>query len=292
MSTTSTLILLGLMVVGSFGGIILLMVLTPKQEDEDGEPSAEGKGGVAARKKGAADPKDESRKKLEQRMIQAGLYRGDSIGHYMTIKMVLAILPVIAGIAVGCFGVVTLMQGFVLGSTTGLAGILAPSLWLDRRKRWRQAQIRRSLPDALDVIVVCVEAGMTVASAMKRVAKEMSTAYPMLATELMIVEREIQLGYTAGEAIHRFAHRFDLQELRGLASVIQQAEKFGASLSQALRVHAEGMRVKRFQAAEERAQKASVKLLFPTLFCIFPCMYIVLIGPAVFDIWAFLKDYM
>jgi tight adherence protein C len=101
---------------------------------------------------------------------------------------------------------------------------------------------------------------------------------------MMIVHREIQLGHTTGEALKRFGDRFDLEEVRSLASVIRQAERFGASIVNAIRVHAETLRHLRLEQARERAQKATVKLLFPTVLCIFPAMFVVILGPAVFDI--------
>jgi tight adherence protein C len=108
----------------------------------------------------------------------------------------------------------------------------------------------------------------------------------MLALEMMIVHREIQLGHTTGEALKRFGDRFDLEEIRSLSSVIRQADRFGASIVNAIRVHAETLRHKRLEAARERAQKATVKLLFPTVLCIFPAMFVVILGPAVFEILA------
>jgi tight adherence protein C len=107
----------------------------------------------------------------------------------------------------------------------------------------------------------------------------------MLSAELTICQREIQMGATTGEALRRVADRFDLEELRTLAAVVQQAERFGASIVHALRVHADSLRLKRFQRGEELAQRAAVKLVFPTILCIFPALFIVLAGPAVYRIF-------
>jgi tight adherence protein C len=174
----------------------------------------------------------------------------------------------------------------LVGLTVGIAGVLAPGFVLDYRKSRRQTMIRRALPDALDVIIVCLEAGLSLPAAIVRVAKELGTAHPMLAAEMTIVHREIQLGVSTGAALRNLADRFDLEELRSLSAVVQQAEKFGASLVSALRVHGDTLRRKRFQLAQERAQKATVKLLFPTVLCIFPAMFVVILGPAAFDIMA------
>ena len=115
-------------------------------------------------------------------------------------------------------------------------------------------------------------------------ASELRTAHRSLASELNIVQREMRLGRPTGEALRRFADRADLEEVRSLASVIGQAERYGASLAKALRVHGEALRVKRLQYAEEMAQKASIKMLFPTLFFIFPGIFIVILGPAAIQI--------
>jgi tight adherence protein C len=225
------------------------------------------------------------------RMIQAGLYRKNSMSFYVVTKIILALVPIAAGVAVGLMGLVTMQVGIGIGAILCLVGLIVPSMWLDSMKRSRQQQISRALPDALDVIVVCLEAGLSLRAAITRVGKELKTAHPMLAGELIIVNREIQLGHSGGEALKRLAGRFDLESLRSLASVVLQAEKFGASIAGALRVHAEDMRIKRFQHAEELAQKASVKLLFPTMFLIFPTLYVILIGPAVIEMVSFFEEF-
>jgi len=167
--------------------------------------------------------------------------------------------------------------------------MIGPSFWLDRRKKARQMAFRRALPDALDVLVICLEGGLSLMAAFKRVAGELRTAHPPLAAELLIVEREVQLGRQTGEAMRQFGERADLEEVRNLASVITQSERFGASLVKALRVHAETLREKRLQHAEEMAQKAATKILFPTLIFIFPGVFIVILGPAVIRIMELLR---
>src|SRR5207247_8393608 len=112
------------------------------------------------------------------------------------------------------------------------------------------------------------EGGLSLPAALQRVASELQAAHPLLAGELAIVQRQVQLGQSTGEALRQFANRADLEEIRGLASVIMQAERFGASLVKALQVHADMLRNKRIQYAEEMAQKAAIKILFPTVFCI------------------------
>lgn len=232
-----------------------------------------------------------NRPAVGERMIQAGLYRRHSMGFYVATKVVLGLVPIVIAMAVGFVGLLTLPAAFIIGVTLSVVGLMVPSFWLDSKKRQRQRQLTRALPDGLDVIVVCLEAGLSLRASIARVSKELRSAHPMLAAELIIVDREIQLGHSAGDALGSLATRFDLEQLRGLASVVMQAEKYGVSVAGSLRVHAEDLRIKRFQKAEELAQKASVKLLFPTLFLIFPTLYVVLLGPAVFELMTFFEQF-
>ena len=294
MSEQLIVILCGVLSLGGVLGVIGLLVTSKDRSAEERLDSLSGRGssntgtGTGSHRTG---PKTNvtSEERTTERLVQAGLYRRNSVAFYLTTKFVLALVPLGIGVLTGIMGWVTLLQGCAIGAVLGLLGALLPTFWLDAKKRARQTHMRKALPDALDVIVTCVEAGMSLSAAIARVGRELQTAHPMLATEMTIVEREIQLGLSTGEAIKRFGQRFDLAELRSLASVILQAEKFGSSITRALRVHAEEMRRKRFQAAEERAQKASVKLLIPTILFIFPALYVVLLGPAVFDIMAFMQ---
>jgi tight adherence protein C len=139
--------------------------------------------------------------------------------------------------------------------------------------------------------VICIEGGLSAPGSLKRVASELRTAHPVLATELNIVQREIQLGRTPGESLQQMGSRIDLEEVRSLASVITQAERFGVSLVKSLRVHADSLRLKRQQYAEEMAQKAAIKVLFPTLLFIFPAIFVVILGPAVFQVFQALSHF-
>jgi tight adherence protein C len=136
----------------------------------------------------------------------------------------------------------------------------------------------------MDVLVICLEGGLSLPGAVLRVANELGTAHPDLAMELIIVQREVQMGRTTGDALRQFAERCDLEEIRNLAAVINQSERFGASLIKALRIHAETLRGKRLQYAEEMAHKAAIKILFPTLLCIFPGIFLIILGPAAFQL--------
>jgi tight adherence protein C len=230
-------------------------------------------------------PQDsEGRTRLQTRLIQAGLYQRQAMVVFLGVKLLLIVAPAVLGLAAGVMGLVTVQEGLIFGALLGIFGMIGPSFWLDRRKAKRQIEFRRSLPDALDVLVICLEGGLSLPGAIRRVASELRTAHRSLASELNIVQREMRLGRPTGEALRRFADRADLEEVRSLASVIGQAERYGASLAKALRVHAESLRIKRLHQAEEMAQKAATKLLIPTVLFIFPGIFIVVLGPAVIQI--------
>jgi tight adherence protein C len=233
---------------------------------------------------------EESRTRLQARLVQAGYYSRQAMVLFLGVKMLMMVAPVVLGLVAGLLGLCPVTHGLIFGAIFGMAGMIGPSFWLDRRKKARQASFRRALPDALDVLVICLEGGLSLPGALRRVTSELRTAHPLLALELNIVQREVQLGRSTGEALRQFADRTDLEEIRSLASVIIQAERFGASLTKALRVHAETLRVKRLQYAEEMAQKAATKILFPTILCIFPCSFVVIVGPAAIQVIALFNN--
>jgi tight adherence protein C len=166
---------------------------------------------------------------------------------------------------------------------TGM-GMFLPNFWLDHRKKKRQTTMRRGLPDVLDMIIICLRGGLSLQSAFQRVVSEMWMVHPLLAMEFSINLREVQLSRSTGEAMRHFADRCDLEEVRGLASVLLQAERLGASTTNAMRIHADTLRLKRLQRAEELAGKAGTKMVFPTILCIFPAILLVVIGPAAIQI--------
>jgi len=250
------------------------------------EPAPQTAGsGVSKASAGTPRRKHKSPVTLKQRIICAGIYNKRGVWKFHVARVVVCLTMLGVGPLVAFFGALPMEHGLIISGLTGLAGYLAPSLWLDHRLRVRQTQMRRALPDALDLIIVCMQGGLSLPAALARVSRELGTAHPMLATELAIVERETQMGRGTGEAMRQFANRFSLEELRSLSSVISQAEKFGGSITGALRTYAGGLRVKRRQHAEELAQKAAVKLLFPTLLCIFPGIFVVILGPTAIRVY-------
>lgn len=168
-------------------------------------------------------------------------------------------------------------------------GFYAPNVWLSGRVSERQAAINLALPDAMDLLVTCVEAGLALEAAITRICGEIRLASPILALELSQASLEMRAGLTRGEAFRRLAERSGVEELKYLSSVIVQAEMFGTSVAQSLRVMSEAMRTRRTQRAEKNAAGASVKMMIPLILCIMPSLFIVILGPAVINI---LRNFM
>lgn len=303
MTADGQLVVVALVAGGSLVALVLLLLTGPDPRLEARLRELAAGGGAKGRdplaqltqaalpKLGApllpTDP--EERTRLQARLIQAGLYGRHALLLFLGVKMLLILSPVALGFAAGALGLVPFSRGLVLGGLAGVVGLFGPSLWLDWCKARRQASLRRALPDALDVLVIGLEGGLSLPGAFRRVVSELRLAHPQLAAELTIVQRDVQLGCSTGEALRRFGKRADLEEVRGLASVVLQSERFGAGLVRALRVHAGALRDKRLQRAEELAQKAAVKVLFPTILFIFPAMFLVILGPAAIQILELLR---
>jgi tight adherence protein C len=164
-------------------------------------------------------------------------------------------------------------------------GYFAPTLWLGRAIEARRKEIRNGLPDAIDLLIVCVESGSGIDQALNRVAEELRLPYPALARELELMCTEMRAGQTRLEAFRNFAERTKVDDVRQLVAMLVQTDRFGTSIGQALRTHAETSRTKRRQNAEERAAKLGVKLLFPLVFCLFPAFYLVVLGPSMIRIF-------
>jgi tight adherence protein C len=170
-------------------------------------------------------------------------------------------------------------EGWLLAIVTGVVAYLVPDLLLTRATRRRQRIIQNGLPDALDLIVVCVEAGSSLDQAIMRASEELDIALPALAKELRTVNSEIRAGKPRLEAFQGLARRTGVEDVRALVAMLTQTDRFGTSISQALRTHASTSRTKRRQLAEERAAKVGVKLVFPLALCLVPALYVVCLGP-------------
>lgn len=166
-----------------------------------------------------------------------------------------------------------------------LVGYFLPAFVLERLVAARQERLRHGLPDALDLLVVSTEAGLGLDQAMQNVSQEIGIAHKDLAEELALVTLEMRAGKRRADALHNLADRTGEREIRNLVAALVQTDRFGTSLAESLRTHADFMRIQRRQEAEERANKVGVKLVFPIFFCILPSMFIVVGGPAMIQIF-------
>jgi tight adherence protein C len=193
-------------------------------------------------------------------------------------------IGVFVGLLFG-YGLGTFMDNMLLCVPLGaLAGYMAPSGWLKLKIKSNQKQLTLGLPDALDLMVVCVESGLTVDAAMQRVGHELVIAHPAISRELGIAHMETRVGLPRTEALKNLGIRTGNAALQSLAAMLVQAERFGTSIAQALRVHADTLRTNRQLAAEEMASKASVKMSFPLVLFIFPATFIVVMGPTILNL--------
>lgn len=170
---------------------------------------------------------------------------------------------------------------FVFFAMAAVGGYLLPEMWLIWRVRARQHRLRLALPDALDLLVICVEAGLGLDQALMRVAEELRVAHPQLSNELQLVNLEMRVGKTRIEALRELGRRTGLEDIKALVAMLVQTERFGTSVAQSLRVHSDDLRTKRRQRAEEMAAKTSVKMVPALVFFIFPALMVVILGPAV-----------
>ena len=210
-------------------------------------------------------------------MIRAG-YRRPEVVHVM--QGVKVLLPV-ALVSLVYFGNLYQWNPAFALIAAGLLGFVLPELWLTSRVRRRQRRIVIGLPDALDLLVVCVEAGLGLDQAFSRVAQELRIAHSDLSDELQLVNLEIRVGKSRVEALRELGTRTGVDDIKALVAMLIQTDRFGTDLAQSLRVHSENLRTKRRQRAEEMAAKTTVKMIPPLVFFIFPALFIVILGPAV-----------
>jgi tight adherence protein C len=223
---------------------------------------------------------DGDRRRHQLRMVMAGMYGQTALSKFLGVKLALMLLPTPIGLLTSQLDLVTPLAGLLYGCIAGLFGMILPSFWLDYRIRNRHRVLRRSLPDMLDVMTVCLEGGLSIQSTIQRVADELQYAHPVLAKELRIVQREMELGVSIDAALRHLADRTGYEAVRPLATFIREAQRHGSDLAEALRIHADMLRSQRESEAEEAAQKAAVKILIPTLLLILPAVFVVLAGPA------------
>lgn len=223
-------------------------------------------------------PKEMNR--IERLMVSAGYHGPWPATVFAVVQFGLPLL--LFGLIVWQFGTGSAVMFAVIAA---LLGYFAPNLWLDRAINRRRREIQNGLPDAIDLLIVCIESGSGIDQALNRVAEELAIAYPALARELEMISAETRAGKPRLEAFKNFATRTKVDDVRSLVAMLVQTDRFGTSIGQALRTHAETSRTKRRQRAEEKAAKLAVKLLFPLIFCLFPAFYVIVLGPSMLGIF-------
>jgi len=217
----------------------------------------------------------------QRMMARAGFRRPESV---MAMQGMKVLMPVALVALVYFTGLYHESPIFIL-AFAAIAGYLLPEFWLTSRVRRRQQLLRLSLPDCLDLLVVCVEAGLALDQSFMRVTQELRIVHPELCEELDLVNAEIRIGRTRVDALRQLADRTGVEDVKSLVAMLVQTERFGTSIAQSLRVHSDELRTKRRQRAEELAAKATVKMIPPLVFFIFPALFVVILGPAMISLY-------
>jgi tight adherence protein C len=226
--------------------------------------------------------KAEEKNRTRERLIQAGFRKESALQNIYGIKAGLAlVLPIVAYVAVRWAPELSGNMVLFAVLAAAMVGVRAPDYVLGRIRARRMKRLRVAFPDALDLLVVCVESGLGLAPAIARVARELEISHPDLAMELKLVNAEMGAGVDRPVALRNLATRCGLDDIKGLVGLLVQTIRFGTSVADALRVYSEEFRDKRMQRAEEQAAKIGTKMIFPLVFCMFPAFFIVCIGPAV-----------
>ena len=232
----------------------------------------------------------ESFKYLRQDLAHAGFRGKNALTLYFLTRLIF--VGVFLLVALWAQRIIELppIYGLLLMIGGAASGFALPAVWIHYRVTKRREEIRRAVPGVLDLIIVCVEAGMSLNAAIVRISGEMKGTFKALAEELNLVNQEIFIGKSRTEAFRNLALRTGVDELRALATVLMQSDRMGTSIADLLRVQADSLRAKRRQRALEAAHKTPVKLVFPLVLCIFPELLVVILGPAGIQLFHALKD--
>jgi tight adherence protein C len=222
-----------------------------------------------------APKRDSETGTLQQRLVTAGYRQRDALVVFLGMRVSFAVLCFLFAMS-GLF----MRPGLILGLVFCAVGFVIPGIVLARVAKRRQRRIQVGLPDALDLLVVSVEAGLGLDQAIQRVSEELAFAHPDLCDELRLINLELRAGNPRADAMQNLARRTALDDVSSLVTMLVQTDKFGTSVAQSLRVHSETLRTKRRQRAEEAAAKTGAKMVFPLALCIFPAILIVTLGPA------------
>jgi tight adherence protein C len=260
-------------------------------EDEDSSRENKWKGFLLGSLRGFGDvfkPKQESDVSVtRKKLVRAGYTGENSYVVFFGSKAFAALFLLTLFVIIRLTALKTLpaQQFLMLMIFSAAAGFYLPDLYLQRRISARKRKIFEGFPDALDLMVVCVEAGMGLDAAIKRVGDEMVLKNKVLSDEFRILSLELRAGKARANALRNLASRTDLEDVSSLVTLLIQTDRFGTRIAQALRVHSDAMRTKRYQRAEEMAAKLPVKMVFPLIFFIFPSLFVTIIGPGIIRIY-------
>jgi len=238
-------------------------------------------------------PKSEiERSRITEKLVHAGFRSPNAVQDFYASKAVLAVAFAVIFLFVARWipNLTTQMQLVYTGCACG-AGIFLPNMVLERLAERRMKKLRNAFPDALDMLVVCVEAGLGISQAIQRVSDEIGVSHPELAEELALVNAEIRAGVDRVSALKNLAHRTGLDDVQGLVSLLVQTLRFGTSIAESLRVYSVEFRDKRMQKAEEQAATIGTKMVFPLVLFLFPCFFLVAIGPAVIGLMSVFSNF-
>ncbi len=219
-------------------------------------------------------------KVLRQRLIRAGFYETRAAAYFFLARTILAL-----GLSTMVFMFAPTAEGsavlWMLIGVGGIAGYIGPSIYIDKRIKARQQEHQSGFPDFMDLLVVCADAGLSMEASLDRVGRELGVSYPSLSANIHMCNLEIRAGRTMSDALEHLGDRLGLEESRSFATLIQQSEELGSSITDALRVYSDDMRHKRLSRAEEKAYSLPAKLSVPMMVCIFPVLFVVILLPVI-----------
>jgi tight adherence protein C len=230
------------------------------------------------------DPNSVASKRTALLLAQAGYQKEKTLSTFYAAKILSFLILGAVVVLLGMFLRWKSSTIVLLAVIAGIVGYNIPRAWLTQKMVRRREQIRRAVPNILDLLVVCVEAGLSVNAAIQKIGEETKRSYPAMSDELHLLNQEILIGKTRAEAFRNLGIRTGVDELRALATMLLQSDKLGTSIASTLRVQADALRTKRYQMAEEAAHKMPVKLVFPLVLFIFPELLVIILGPAVIQL--------
>jgi len=234
-----------------------------------------------------ASAKPQDYRSMQLKFLRAGIRNERATASYWGAKILLITcsLVIFTILRFWVFTIMTFQVTIIVGVLSSLLAFYLPDIWIRQKTDKRKEKILNALPDALDLLVVCVESGMGLDSAIYRVAKEMRLNSPVLSDELQLMNLELRAGKSRKDALKNLALRTNLEEINSLVTLLIQTDQFGTSMADALRIYSDSFRTQRYQRAEEIAAKLPVKLMFPLVAFIFPALFVVLLGPAAIGIY-------